>query len=119
SAPITLLFFFSLAIIAASLRCIRIRSLSFIFRGAMLVFLMFVGYHTFGNVTERKHAYWLWDEAGLLYRMKAYEAANESFEKALPVLNTHGLFMQQYGKCLQMTGDYRKAKDILKQSGRY
>lgn len=119
SAPITLLFFFSLGIIASSLRGIRTRCLSFIFRGAMLVLLISIAFHTYGNVSERKHAYWLWDEAELLYRMKAYEAANKSFEKALPVLNTHGLFMQQYGKCLQMTNDYKRAKDILEHSGRY
>src|SRR5690606_2603174 len=119
SAPITLLFFFSLGIIAASLRGIRIRSLSFTGHGAMLVFLIVTGYQTYGNVSERKYAYWIWDEAGSLYQIKFYEAANNSFKEALPVLQNNGMFMQQYGKCLQMSGQYEHAKEVLKQSGKY
>ncbi|RED98397.1 O-antigen ligase family protein [Marinoscillum furvescens] len=122
SPAIVLLFFFALAVIAANLKSRRIS------KGTKLLpvlnpimALVLVGFSAFGLLQAPKldEAYWLWDEAKSLYQIKAYEAANESFEEAREVLHTNGLFMQQYGKCLQMAGNYDQALAVLDQSGEF
>lgn len=117
SPPVTLVFFFSLAVVAGSSRQINWRIPTYLKSVAFLVFLFLISLNTYGRVPDMKQAYWLWDEAESLYGIKAYDVANESFKEALPILETNGLFMQQYGKCLQMAGDQVKAKAVLERSG--
>ncbi len=66
-----------------------------------------------------KKAYWLWDEANVLYQINAYDAANESFAEAYPVLQYNGLFLQQYAKNHAMQNRHKETLSLLKEAGIY
>jgi tetratricopeptide (TPR) repeat protein len=55
----------------------------------------------------------LWNEAERWYNFRAYQAAVETYEEALPELNTNGLFLQMYGKALSMTEQHEESNKVL------
>ena len=55
----------------------------------------------------------VWHEAERWYNFRAYQAAAETYKKALPELNTNGLFLQMYGKALSMTEQHEESNKVL------
>ena len=64
-------------------------------------------------------AYGQWNKAEQSYKIGAYRKANEGFAKAYPTLVHNGLFLQQYGKSLEMEERYPQAIALLKQATKY
>jgi O-antigen polymerase len=57
-----------------------------------------------------------WNHANILYEMGDYERANYIYGTQYEDSKYDGIFLQQYGKSLQMAGQNEKAVDILKQA---
>jgi tetratricopeptide (TPR) repeat protein len=122
SLPVTLLFFFSLAILAALQPNLLNRAAKVynpILKPVLFAGIIALSVFYIRQIPKLKQAYWLWDEAGQLYQMGAYTEANESFAEAYPVLSHNGLFLQQYGKSLAMEEEYTQAIEILCQATSY
>jgi O-antigen polymerase len=117
SLPVTLLFFFSLALLAVS-KSTRISKqfYSSILRLSVFALIIMLAIFYIRQTPKLKQAYWQWDEAEKLYKMGAYLKANESYAEAYPILNHNGLFLQQYGKSLAMEEKYTQAIDMLCQA---
>jgi tetratricopeptide (TPR) repeat protein len=122
SLPVTLLFFFSLAVLSA-IGAIHLKTQkeAHHVRGQIPVLLasLLLGVFYVEQIPKQRHAYWLWDEAGQLYQTGAYAEADKSFAEAYPVLSRNGLFLQQYAKSLSMEEKYPKAIGLLNQSTGY
>lgn len=122
SLPVTLLFFYALAVLAAcktkpienSNRFFTGAFKTPFIAGAMMLFAFYLL-----QTPRLKQAYWLWDEANTLYGINAFTEANKSFAEALPVLKYNGLFLQQYAKSLSMEKRYEEAVTLLMQAGNY
>ncbi|WP_170124393.1 O-antigen ligase family protein [Breznakibacter xylanolyticus] len=54
-----------------------------------------------------------WQEATQCYDMRRYDDAVELYASALHPLSNNGLFLQMYGKALNMAGNYTHSNDIL------
>jgi O-antigen polymerase len=96
------------------------RPIAFILR-IMLTLILLVGITAGYKFSKRyDQAYQDWQNAFQVYRMGAYEACLEDYEKAYPVLRDDGDFLTNYGKALSMTGKHSKAIEVLQQAaGRY
>jgi hypothetical protein len=122
SLPVTLLFFYSLAVLAAC-KIVTIENRNRFFTGALKTtviagtVMLFAFYLM--QTPRLKHAYWLWNEANSLYQANAFAEANTSFAEAIPVLKNNGLLLQQYAKSLSMVNRYEEAVTILNQAGNY
>jgi O-antigen polymerase len=76
----------------------------------------------FGFFQQRKELYNAmkeWREAHRLYTMQAYDASVLAYDRALPALSEHGLFLQMYGKALSQAGAFSKSNEMLDMSGNY
>lgn len=139
SLPITILFFFSLAVISAayignrhykkncywltkteendqshkSFLCIIAAKIP------MLLIIVLLGFFYFIQTPKLEQAYLRWDKAQTYYNMQKYEEANRHFEKAYYTLKNNGLFLQKYGKSLAMTGNYKEALEKIEEGGVY
>ncbi len=116
SLPITLLFFYSLAILNSFNFNSTRRINPYISGGSKI--LLFAGIVMLGvfyiiQTPKIKHSYWLWDEANTLYQMNVYSNANESFAETYPQLKHNGLFLQQYAKSLAMDSMNKESVKIL------
>ncbi|MFA7491769.1 MAG: O-antigen ligase family protein [Mariniphaga sp.] len=121
SLPITLLFFYALAVLAALKTVPEIRQNRFVTGGLKIPIIagtILIGAFYLIETPKLKKAYWLWDEANSLYQTGAYHGGNESFAEAYPVLKYNGLFLQQYGKSLYMEGRHEQAVSILTEAGK-
>jgi O-antigen polymerase len=78
-----------------------------------LIAILFFPLHKLYN------AYSLWDEAGMLYNIEAYDSSIVSFEEAYEQLNTNGEFLIMYGKALAMSKQYDTALRILQDAQLY
>ncbi len=73
----------------------------------------------FGTIhftTQRKEYYKAlktWQQADRLYNMNAYNRVVEAYEEALPTLKINGLFLQMYGKALNMDEQYEQSNKML------
>jgi O-antigen polymerase len=122
SLPITVLFFYALAVLAAcktkpienSNRFFTGAFKTPVITGAMMLFVFYIL-----QTPRLKQAYWLWDEANTLYGINAFAEANTSFVEALPVLKHNGLLLQQYAKSLSMDNRYEEAVTMLNEAGNY
>ncbi len=54
-----------------------------------------------------------WQKANQFYSFGSYHTAIEAYEEALPILKSEGLFLQMYGKALNMNEQYQKSNQIL------
>ncbi len=122
SLPVTILFFYALAVLAAVKASVTKKHTPVI-RTAFKIpvvaaTLLLAGYYLL-QTPKLKKAYWLWDEANSLYQIKAYKEATESFAEAYPVLKHNGLFLQQYAKCLAMENKHKEALTLLLEAGNY
>lgn len=54
-----------------------------------------------------------WQEANQLYNYRSYQASVAAYEEAFPPLQKNGLFLQMYGKALNMDEQHQKSNDIL------
>ncbi|MDD4227527.1 MAG: O-antigen ligase family protein [Mariniphaga sp.] len=121
SLPVTLLFFFSLAVLSVFSPGITTGVHPVInveFKLTVVAGSVILGGFYLVEAPKLKQAYWLWDEAASLYQLGAYHEANESFSEALPVMQYNGLFLQQYGKSLYMEGRHEQAVSILTEAGK-
>lgn len=57
-----------------------------------------------------------WREADRFYTLGTYNVAVETYANAYPELQFNGLFMQMYGKALNMDKQYHKSIEILSQA---
>jgi len=122
SLPVTVLFFYALAVLAAfKTEPLEYRNRfftgtfkTFVVTGAAMLFAFYLV-----QTPRLKQAYWLWDEANMLYGINAFTEANTSFAEALPVLKHNGLFLQQYAKSLAMDDKHTEAIVILKKAEYY
>jgi tetratricopeptide (TPR) repeat protein len=122
SMPVTLLFFYALAVLAVfDTKQVESRTRFFkgivkipVFAGAVILFAFYLL-----QTPRLKQAYWLWDEANTLYGLNAFAEANTSFAEALPVLKHNGLFLQQYAKSLAMEKRNEEAVTLLNRAGNY
>lgn len=122
SLPVTLLFFFSLAVLSAFCTyCFTTQKKAYnvIWQISFFISSILLGVFYINQIPKQNKAYWLWDEAEKLYQTTAYKEANESFAGAYPVLRHNGLFLQQYGKSLSLEEKYPEAIDILIQATNY
>jgi len=55
----------------------------------------------------------IWQEATQAYKMQLYDDASALYYKALPVLGNNGLFLQMYGKSLNMAGQHAQSNEVL------
>jgi O-antigen polymerase len=55
----------------------------------------------------------IWKKADQFYSYGSYHTAVEVYEEAFPVMKSEGLFLQMYGKALNMTEQYQKSNQIL------
>lgn len=122
SLPITSLFFYALAVLAAKGTNCKKRQNRFypyflktpVVAGTILLFVFYLV-----QTPRLRNAYWLWDEANTLYNISVYNEANKSFEEALLVLKYNGLFLQQYAKSLAMENRHEEALTLLKQANNF
>ena len=121
SLPVTLLFFYALAVLAAFDRNNPVKHILFHtgFKLTVITGIVLLGIYYLVQTPKLKQAYWLWDEAATLYRINAYPEANESFAEGYSVLKYNGLFLQQYGKSLAMEERNREAVEILTEAENY
>ncbi len=121
SLPVTLLFFYALEVLAAFDKNNPLKHILFHtgFKLTVLTGTLFLGIYYLVQTPKWKQAYWLWDEATSLYRIKAYPEANESFAEAYPILKYNGLFLQQYGKSLTIEERNREAVACLTEAEQY
>jgi tetratricopeptide (TPR) repeat protein len=75
--------------------------------------ILVVSIHYYPHRKEHYQAMSLWNEAERWYNFRAYQAAVETYEEALPELNTNGLFLQMYGKALSMTEQHEESNKVL------
>lgn len=54
-----------------------------------------------------------WQEANQLYNYRAYQASVAAYEEAFLPLQYNGLFLQMYGKALNMDEQHQKSNKIL------
>lgn len=54
-----------------------------------------------------------WQEANQLYNYRSYQASVAAYEEAFPPLQNNGLFLQMYGKALNMNEQHQKSNKIL------
>ncbi|HTO15830.1 MAG TPA: hypothetical protein VLZ83_08665, partial [Edaphocola sp.] len=54
-----------------------------------------------------------WQEADRLYNIGAYDSSVEAYEEVASTLKTSGLFLQMYGKALNMDAQYERSNEIL------
>ncbi len=122
SLPVTLLFFYALAVLVVvnSRTAKKQKPITIIAFKAPIIAasLLLAGFYLL-QTPKLKNAYWLWDEAASLYRIRAYPEANESFEEAYSVLKHNGLFLQQYAKNQAMQNRHQEALALLKEAGNY
>ncbi|MFW6275090.1 MAG: O-antigen ligase family protein [bacterium] len=122
SLPVTLLFFYALAVLAAINAGIVPRQSGLVATAVKIpvvtAALVLAGFYLI-QTPKHKKAYWLWDEANALYQINAYDAAAESFTKAYPVLQHNGLFLQQYAKNLAMQNRHKEALALLQEAENY
>ena len=55
----------------------------------------------------------IWKQSDQLYYLKAYQASVAAYEEAFPPLQNNGLFLQMYGKALNMNEQHQKSNKIL------
>jgi len=55
----------------------------------------------------------IWKKADQFYSFGSYHTAVEAYEEALPIIKNEGLFLQMYGKALNMNEEYQKSNQIL------
>jgi tetratricopeptide (TPR) repeat protein len=75
--------------------------------------ILVVSIHYYPHRKGHYQAMSLWNEAERWYNFRAYQAAVETYEEALPELNTNGLFLQMYGKALSMTEQHEESNKVL------
>lgn len=61
----------------------------------------------------------IWKDALSKYQYGDYTGAIQSFETSLPIFNSEGAFLMNYGKALLMAEQYKPALRILNQSKNY
>ena len=54
-----------------------------------------------------------WQEANNLYNYRSYQGSVAAYEEAFPPLQNNGLFLQMYGKALNMNEQHQKSNKIL------
>ena len=122
SLSVTLLFFFSLAVLAA-LQPDRlnkaVRFYNPILKPALQAGIVLLSFFYIRLISPLEHAYWLWNEAEQLYRKGDYVAANNSFGEACHFLQNNGVFLQHYGKSLEMDGRFVDAVSVLSHGRTY
>jgi O-antigen ligase len=85
----------------------------------VLPVLLLTGCIYIGKTLPRTCSAWrTWQEASILYEVVAYETSAAEYEKAYPLCQYNGTFLQMYGKCLAMGKDHIKAMVMLKQAGK-
>ncbi|HZH69636.1 MAG TPA: O-antigen ligase family protein, partial [Flavobacteriaceae bacterium] len=55
----------------------------------------------------------IWQEANQRYSYRAYQSSVVAYEEVFPELQSNGLFLQMYGKALNMDEEFQKSNDIL------
>ena len=60
-----------------------------------------------------------WRTAERLYNFRSYNASVVEYEKALPALAKYGLFLQMFGKALNMDGQHQRSLEVLKVASEY
>src|SRR5690554_1919766 len=75
--------------------------------------ILVVSIHYYPHRKEHYQAMSVWHEAERWYNFRAYQAAVETYEEALPELNTNGLFLQMYGKALSMNEQHKESNKVL------
>jgi O-antigen polymerase len=75
--------------------------------------ILVVSIHYYPHRKEHYQAMSVWHEAERWYNFRAYQAAVETYEEALPELNTNGLFLQMYGKALSMNEQHEESNKVL------
>ena len=68
---------------------------------------------------EHYNALKTWQEADRFYTLGAYDVAAETYADAFPALQLNGLFLQMYGKALNMDKQYHKSIEILSLAKQY
>lgn len=81
----------------------------------VIVIIMGVIYF-FPQRIEHYKALKTWREADRFYTLGTYNVAAETYASAYPELQFNGLFMQMYGKALNMEKQYHKSIEILSQA---
>lgn len=139
SLPITIMFFFSLAVVSAgfignkyyekSYFWIKTRRTELISnrlfvsvvasKSLMLSIIVLLGLYYFIQTPNLQQAYWQWDKAQSYFKKAKYDDANTFYFKAYYSLKHNGLFLQQYGKSLELTGNYKEALKKITEGGNY
>lgn len=60
-----------------------------------------------------------WVNCRMLYRMRAYQAAEKEYEKLHPAFKDQGVFLFEYGHSLHKLGEYETSNRILKEAIKY
>ncbi|MDR0891851.1 MAG: O-antigen ligase family protein [Mediterranea sp.] len=60
-----------------------------------------------------------WADVERLYAVGAYQPAAEEYAKLYPQLKDRGLFLFEYGRCLNKLGDYNRSTEILQEAEAY
>ena len=121
--PVKVAMVFSLAVIARcttfwafnvsrTTKILTTGSAKIIIAIATLVYLTTVP----GLVKAHRQAQKDWLHAYRQYGMGAYPQSLSQYEKAMPVLHTHGNFMTNYSKALSMAGRHEKAIKVTKKA---
>jgi tetratricopeptide (TPR) repeat protein len=59
-----------------------------------------------------------WNEANILYYREDYRQSATIYSEIFDIMNKDPLFLQYYGKSLQMAGEYQKSIDVLNVSNK-
>lgn len=68
---------------------------------------------------EHYNALKTWQEADRFYTLSTYNVAAETYADAYPALQQNGLFLQMYGKALNMDKQYHNSIEILSLAKQY
>lgn len=112
--PLMMQMFISMGIISAQIENkIKLQVKSSI-KNIGLIFMASYGISIIYNQYFNIKALVNWRQANFSYISDDYHYANKLYTSDFIQLKYNGLYVQQYGKSLQMVGDYSKAIDILK-----
>lgn len=124
--PIKILMVFLLALLAIidskkiNIQFVRILSSKPYISGIFIVCLcmtIIVGISY--KITVLNNGYKRWNQALGTYNLGQYKNSVDQFKKIYPVFYKNGDFLMQYGKALEMIGQYDQAKSTLEQAKNY
>ena len=75
--------------------------------------ILVVSIHYYPHRKGHYQAMSVWHAAERWYNFRAYQAAVETYEEALPELNCNSLFLQMYGKALSMNEQHAESNEVL------